>query len=250
MRITQLLNAKQNGLAENPVPTVAFLGDSVTQGCFELLPRPNGGFDAVFDGESVYHRILAARLSVLYPDAPVNILNAGVSGDGTELGLRRLERDVLRYHPDLTVVCFGLNDCHGGDAGIARYRTELGEIFRRLRENGSEIIFMTPNMMNTKISNRLSAPDLRAIAEKCMHLQQDGVLTRYLDAGRAVAAECGVPVCDIYARWQAMARGGVDTTALLANGINHPTRQMHALFADSLLEVFFSEGVTDEGCGR
>lgn len=32
------------------------------------------------------------------------------------------------------------------------------------------------------------------------------------------------------------AAGGVDTTTLLSNRINHPDRQMHALFADCLLE--------------
>ena len=34
---------------------------------------------------------------------------------------------------------------------------------------------------------------------------------------------------------------GVDTTALLSNHINHPTREMHDLFAISLLETIFEE---------
>ena len=33
-----------------------------------------------------------------------------------------------------------------------------------------------------------------------------------------------------------MERSGVDTTALLANHINHPARDMHALFVHRILE--------------
>ena len=38
-----------------------------------------------------------------------------------------------------------------------------------------------------------------------------------------------------------MAARGIDTTVLLANRINHPTQEMHQLFADSLYELIFDE---------
>lgn len=62
-----------------------------------------------------------------------------------------------------------------------------------------------------------------------------------MQAGKAVAADCGVKVCDCHARWQKLRAAGVDTTALLSNRINHPTREMHDLFAVSLLETIFEE---------
>ena len=34
-----------------------------------------------------------------------------------------------------------------------------------------------------------------------------------------------------------MARNGIDTTALLSNHINHPTREAHDLFVKALLDV-------------
>lgn len=49
-------------------------------------------------------------MNILYPEVPVNIVNAGISGDCAEGGLKRLERDVLSYNPDLIVVCYGLNE--------------------------------------------------------------------------------------------------------------------------------------------
>ena len=44
-------------------------------------------------------------------------------------------------------------------------------------------------------------------------------------------------VCDCYAKWKLLSQNGVDTTALLANGINHPSREMAWMFAYSLLET-------------
>ena len=55
------------------------------------------------------------------------------------------------------------------------------------------------------------------------------------EKAHAWAAEYGVPVADAYARWKALDAYGVDTTQLLCNWINHPSRKMHALFADVLL---------------
>ena len=47
----------------------------------------------------------------------------------------------------------------------------------------------------------------------------------------------GVALCDCYDRWQAMKQSGIDTTALLANHINHPSRIMHGMFAGMLLDT-------------
>ena len=44
-------------------------------------------------------------------------------------------------------------------------------------------------------------------------------------------------MCDCYAKWKLLSQNGVDTTALLANGINHPSREMAWMFAYSLLET-------------
>lgn len=152
-------------------------------------------------------------------------------------GLQRLERDVLAYHPDLTVVCFGLNDACRGDETQEEYASALDGIFTKLKEAGSEIIFMTPNMMNTRLSEKLTVPEIRAVAEDTLKIQLDGRLERYLDAAREVCTRQGAAVCDCYAKWKLLSQNGVDTTALLANGINHPSREMAWMFAYSLLET-------------
>ena len=236
MNILKKIRAKQADLFAPPV-AIAFLGDSVTQGCFEVYLTSEGAVQTVFEPESGYAADVRKLFALLYPGVPVQFINAGISGDNAPSGLQRLERDVLAYHPDLTVVCFGLNDACRGDATQEEYASALDGIFTKLKEAGSEIIFMTPNMMNTRLSEKLTVPEIRAVAEDTLKIQLDGRLERYLDAAREVCTRQGAAVCDCYAKWKLLSQNGVDTTALLANGINHPSREMAWMFAYSLLET-------------
>lgn len=83
--------------ARGPVPdrpVVVFLGDSLTAG-YGL--DPDQAFPAVLG------RLLAAE------GAPVTVVNAGVSGDTSAGGLRRVDW-VLSQKPDVLVVALGGND--------------------------------------------------------------------------------------------------------------------------------------------
>ena len=92
---------------------------------------------------------------------------------------------------------------------------------------------MTPNMVNTYV-HPLNLRILKCTAESCAERQNNGTVDTLMDIARQRAAEYGVPVCDTYAVWKKMSGYGIDTTALLCNHINHPTREMHRLFADML----------------
>lgn len=76
-------------------PLIAAFGDRVTQGCFEL---GTAGQQPANDYHAVYHEQLRRRLNHLFPDRPVNILNAGVGGNGVWQGAERLQADVLDYY--------------------------------------------------------------------------------------------------------------------------------------------------------
>jgi len=233
-------NADPGGSA--PV-TIGFLGDSVTHGCFEVWPAvsENGeeGIEVVFDQEQGYPALFRKLLLTLYPRAQINLVNAGVNGDSAPRGLARLDRDLLPYHPDLTVVCYGLNDCCQGVDKIGAYHNALLSILRRLKDAGSEAILMTPQPVCTRVHSQLRGDGLRNGARTLAAIFADGVFDRYMQAARAAAAEAGVPLCDVYAKWMAMHQNGVDITDLLANYLNHPTRAMHHLFAWSLLDTVF-----------
>lgn len=240
MRITEKL--ANFDMKRDSRPTIAFIGDSVTQGCFELNISSDGTFSDVCDYESVYHNRFKEILSVLFPSVPINIINAGIGGDIAKNGANRLERDVLRYNPDLTVVCYGINDCGVGGDYLDEYISSLKEMFVSLQKHGSEVIFMTPSMMCTEVSPYFTDRRASDFAKLVKDIQLSGSLDRFCSAAKRAASECGVAVCDVYSKWKTMLESGIDTNALLSNGINHPTRQMHALFAYSLIEIMFKKG--------
>ncbi|HBP38631.1 MAG TPA: GDSL family lipase [Clostridiales bacterium] len=236
MNILKRLSEKNADTAYGRAITLAFLGDSVTQGCFELFKGYQTDFDGTVDYEAVYHAQLKKMLGLVFPGAPVNIINAGIGGNSARQGYERLERDVLSYSPDLAVVCFGLNDVCGGADQIDQYVHSLSEIFKKLKAHAIETVFMTPNMLNTYPSSLV----IDCVADFAVHtaeLQNNGVMDAYMDAARKLCADQGIPVCDCYAKWRKLYQAGVDTTKLLANHINHPTREMHLLFAAALFDL-------------
>jgi len=243
MHITEKLAQKNRDAFSAAPVTVGFLGDSVTNGCFEVLPamteHGEQGFDVVFEPENSYAAHVRRILSLFYPKAQINIINAGISGDSAPGGLARMDRDLLPFHPDLTVVCYGLNDSGAGDDGIARYHDALVSIVRRLQEAGSEVILMTPQPICARVHTQLRGEGLRAMAGHLAERFAAGGFDRYMQAARAAAAETGVPLCDVYAKWMTLYHSGVDITDLLSNYLNHPTRDMHWLFAISLAETIF-----------
>ena len=195
MRTLKKLIERQND-NHNPPVTVAFLGDSVTQGCFEVYKKNETSIETVFDKSAAYHRYFEKIFDLLTPKAPVNIINAGVSGSTAGAGLKRIEEFVLSHKPDLTVVAFGLNDCKYGAEGLDSYLDSLSKIFDQLYVCGSEIIFLTPNMMCTALSPHITDPVVMSVAEKCMNNQNNGNLDMYIDAARELCKEKGVPVCE------------------------------------------------------
>lgn len=240
MKMVQKMAAKSADNMNHEGVTIAFLGDSVTQGCFELYKKRDNGFETVFDKRYSYEMSVFDILNMLFPMATVNIINAGISGDRSSLGLKRVERDVIRHSPDLTVVCYGLNDCSEAENSVEEYTSALAGIFQKLKDAGSEIIFMTPNMMNTQISPHLTDPDFIAIAEKCAEYQNNGLFDAHISAAKDLCKRHGIPVCDCYSIWKMLSENGVDTTELLSNKINHPTRDMNRLFAYELVRTMFS----------
>ena len=240
MKIIERIREKQERIGASRQPCIAFLGDSVTQGCFEIY-NDRGCVKTTFYPTEAYAEKVKKIFSMLFPSVPLNVINAGISGDTSWGGLARLERDVMSYSPDLVVVCYGLNDAGRGADWIGRYEESLREIFDKVKNAGAEVIFMTPNL-------RIHDPDYSCedkVLESCRRSisenERAGWLDRYLGCARDVAKESGVPVCDCNALWKTMSESGVDTDRLLSNVANHPTRELHWMFAYELVRTMFEK---------
>lgn len=223
MHIREKFGMNYEQLVENGPITIVAFGDSVTHG-------------AVASGEmnydTVYWNRLRLKLQKAHDYVPVNVINAGIGGITAKGSLDRMEKQVFAHSPDLVIICFGLNDVNGP---LEDYVDSLRAMFARCTEKGVDAIFMTPNMLNAYVAEDTEL-NLRDYAAITAGYQNEGRMDSYMAAAVALAREMGVPVCDCYAKWKELSLTE-DATMLLANRINHPTKEMHALFADSLYEL-------------
>lgn len=111
---------------KNSTPRVVFLGDSLTAGY---------GLEDVRDAfPAVIERQLASE------GIEINAVNAGVSGDTTAGGLRRLDW-VLQQKPDVLVVCLGGNDgLRNLDARVSQ--ENLRQIINTAQESGAKVLLL------------------------------------------------------------------------------------------------------------
>jgi lysophospholipase L1-like esterase len=174
----------------------------------------------VLDSDAAYPSLFRQRLASLYPHAMISVINSGLGGDGTEGILSRLESDCLQYRPQLVTICAGLNDARKGKEGIPSFSERLTEIIRRTQaESDADIILITPNTRGDA-------------------LQDDGTLTEYIRAIRAVARTTNVALADVHAVYQGAIRMGASPADLLSNRVSHPTREGHQIFANALIGFF------------
>ncbi len=227
MRIKEKINLDMEGLIQNGPITIVAFGDSVTHGALAI---------GEINYETVYWNRLKKKINARNDYVPVNVINAGIGGITAKGSLGRMESQVLSHNPDLIIICFGLNDVNNPLQG---YLDALKEIFEKGLKSGAEVIFMTPNMLNTSVLED-TPEEYFAYAQKTAEMQNGGKMDAYMDAAVQLAKRMGVKVCDCYKKWKKLSETQ-DITYLLANRINHPIKEMHELFAQSLYEMIFDD---------
>lgn len=211
---------------------VAF-GDSVTMGYTaggKLIPG------------DVYHHRLKCMLEQHYPQAVFSVINSGIGGNSIDDGDKRLDRDVLRYQPDLVTIGFGLNDAAANQEGAELFQQKLSAMVTRIRQNTpADVILLTPNYMNTRAETLCVDPTLQDrfqdLSARFSAIQNGGYLGRFAEAIRNVGRQYQVPVADVYHEWDLLARSGTDIMAMLANRLNHPVPSAHQIAADALFRI-------------
>ncbi len=227
MKIKDKINLDINGLINEGAITIVAFGDSVTHGAFgpgEL------DYDAVY-WNRLRNKILAVRNYV-----PVNVINSGIGGVTANGSIGRVEKQVLAHNPDLIIICFGLNDVN---ASLDVYLSSLKAIFEKCKSCDAEVVFMTPNCFNTYVADD-TAEVHKAYAAVTAEYQNGGKMDLYMSSAKKLAEEMEVTVCDCYSEWKKLAETE-DVTMLLENRINHPTREMHELFANMLFKTVFGD---------
>ena len=229
MHIKDKINMERAELEkEGPITIVAF-GDSVTHGALRI---------GEINYETVYWNRLRKKISEVRNYVPVNVINAGIGGVSARTSIERMDKQVLSHNPDLVIICFGLNDVNGP---LEVYLSSLKVMFEKCLLQGVDAIFMTPNMLNTYVAEE-TAPEHLEYAAVTAEFQNGGKMDLFMESATKLAEEMGITVCDCYGEWKKLSKTQ-DTTKLLANHINHPTKEMHELFSDMLFKTIFKDAV-------
>lgn len=197
------LKIRRKLLAGEAVRVVCF-GDSVTGVYYHTGSR------------RAYTDMLGIALRQLAPQAKVEMINAGISGNTTENALARIDRDVIAHRPDLVTVMFGLNDMTR--VPLETYRENLKTIAARCQAAGSEVMLATPN-------NVITTGDRPT--EK---------LIQYCDAIRQVGSELNLPVCDVYRELDSVRAHAATEWRLLMSDAIHPNMAGHKRIATCLAQ--------------
>ena len=225
MKVSEKFYLEREGLEKyGPVTIVAF-GDSVT----------HGALSGEINYDTVYWNRLRQKMNAVRSYMPVNVINAAIGGTTAKASVLRMEKQVFNHDPDLVIVCFGLNDVN---FEFEDYIHSLKTIFSQCRVREIDCIFMSPNMLNTYVADDTPAK-FREYAFETAEMQNSGKMDKYIYAAMDLAREMGVPVCDCYSKWKELAKTE-DTTMLLCNRINHPTPEMHELFANALYDMIMA----------
>lgn len=123
--------------------TIVALGDSITanslhnRGCMNWVS------------------LLDVGLHMVYGDESCVLINSGVPGSCYRSALQRLDRDVLRFRPDLVIVALGMNDAGRGMDGLPEFISDVCRLIDTIRARcGSDVLLMTPNPVVAETGQR------------------------------------------------------------------------------------------------
>jgi acyl-CoA thioesterase I len=220
--ITKLKNGKH-------VTIVAF-GDSITETTFHTRGRMN------------WVQLLKEAIFESYGTEICTMINSGKCGSTYKDGLNRIERDVLRYNPDLVIIAFGMNDAGGGLDGLTAFVNNARKTITLIRENcDSEILIRTPNPLVTV--NGLPLPEEQPVPGKAWD-NPTRPLKEYAAALVGLAAELDCACVDHYTLWTektfTVKHRVADSNVLwsrMSDAI-HPGPQGHLVFFRELAPLF------------
>ena len=171
------------------VHRIACLGDSITQ---------------FGDGPTGYVGLIRAYLTQVMAPQPMEVLNAGVSGNTSNDELGRLTRDVLDKKPDLVTVSVGVNDVWhgfdgthpqgGGPGGVAlpTYRANVEKMVTAMQGQGIVVVILSPTVIGEDLNDPRNVPVPSYVAvlqdiartHKCLYVDLQTSFQTYLDLYR------------------------------------------------------------------
>lgn len=195
---TALAAVMKKAEAGEPV-TIACIGGSITQGSIS-----NGPLDSEIKRRECYANIFFAWWKETFPNTEVMVINAGIGGTDSYLGVHRVQTDVLDYHPDLVLVEYSVNDGANNS-----YKNSYDNLVRRILKSEDApavlLLFMAQTNLNT--------------AQNVHQL---------------IGFNYGLPMVSHYNLIKDFFENGRYTEAQMSGDVSHPSAFGHALVGEML----------------
>ena len=190
--------------------TVVFFGGSLTWSANASEPNVTG-----------FRGLMADYLTARYPDAHFTFVDAAIGGTGSNLGMFRLERDVLAKRPDFVFLDFSCND--GGENTDIANTCCYEYILRELIGRGIPVQQM-----------------IFTFREWSLPGTEPSQLHPRSDLYRRLAEAYGTPVGDVYETplWKRVHAGEVPADSLWPIDGAHPVDAGYRMFADAGIAGF------------
>jgi len=133
--------------------TVAFLGGSITQGCLSSTK------------ETCYAYLVYEWWKNTFRNANVTYVNAGIGGTPSDFGVARVDKDVLSFDPDFTIVEFSVNDA-ATDYYMESYEGLVRHILSASEKNGLMLVH------NVRYDTMESAEDKHVIVGRYYYVPE------------------------------------------------------------------------------
>ncbi len=209
-----IVKVDQEAKAGKPL-RVVFLGGSLTWGANATDPQLTS-----------YRALVGEELRKVYPATPVHIWDAAIGGTGSQLGVFRLERDVLSRDPDLVFLDFTAND-NIRTADPERLASYEAIVRTLLKEKIAVVIVALP--FRSDVEGELPPEKLPGWA-----------------AHRRIAQVYGIPFADCVSQARAAVRAGeAKIQELWPFDGAHPDDAGYALFASEIWRTYLAALVDD-----
>jgi len=140
---------------------------------------------------------IETALTTAWPDRKITFRNLGWSGDTVwaesrgifdppQVGYQRMIELIKELKPTVILLGYGQNESYAGDAGIEPFVKQFEKLCEDVKPTGARLIFLTPPQFEKP------APPLPDAS------RQNGMLGKYAEAIRQLAARRGAPVIDLY----------------------------------------------------
>lgn len=159
--------------------TIATIGGSITQGVIS-----NGPLDSEIATKACYADIFFAWWKETFPEVEVTVVNAGIGGTDSYLGVHRVQEDVLDYHPDVVLIEYSVND-----GATNSYKNSYDNLVRKVLQSEDSPAVLLLFMAQTSLVSAQSVHQLIGFNYELPMVSHYNLLSHFYDTGRYTAEE-------------------------------------------------------------